>query len=60
MAEKKTSRIKVRCLDKFIDKHTKKLHKKGDVFTVTEERMKEILAVGALVEKYAPPTKEEK
>jgi hypothetical protein len=46
--------MKVVCLEKFIDKHTGKLHQKGEVFTVNKERFAEILTVGKLVEEYKP------
>lgn len=56
MAEKKTAKkpvkFEVKCLKTFRDKHTGKIHKKGDIFKVTEERFKEILEVGELVAKH--------
>lgn len=64
MAEKKTAKkpvkFEVKCLKTFRDKHTGKIHKKDDVFKVTEERFKEILEVGVLVEKYTAPATAEK
>lgn len=54
MAEKKASKkkIEVICIRSFRDKHTGELHKKGEVFKVTEARLAEILAVGELVAKH--------
>lgn len=42
--------MKVKVKRSFIDKHTKKTHKKGDIFTVSKERFDEIQKVGDLVE----------
>lgn len=42
--------MKVKVIKAFRDKHTKKLHKVNDTFTVTEERYKEILTKGKFVE----------
>lgn len=53
VATKRATKIQVKCLENFRDKHTQKIHKKGDVFKVTEERLSEILEVGKFVEKYA-------
>ncbi len=58
-AEKKAEKFQVKCLKNFRDKHTEKIHKKGDIFKVTEERYKEILSVGEFVEKYTEPKKDE-
>ena len=58
-AEKKAEKFQVKCLKNFRDKHTGKIHKKGDIFKVTEERYKEILSVDELVEKYTEPKKDE-
>ena len=57
---KKPVKFEVKCLENFRDKHTNKIHKKGDIFKVTEERFNEILEVGKLVEKYTKPEKAEK
>lgn len=43
--------MKVRVIDKFRDKHTKKIHKVGDVLTISQERFVEILTSGKFVEK---------
>lgn len=51
--------MKVICLQSFRDKHTKEIHKKGDVFIVNKERFAEILTVGKFVEKYNEPAKVE-
>ena len=51
--------MKVICLENFKDKHTQKLHKKGEVFTVNKERYAEILTVGKLVEEYKDTEKAE-
>lgn len=49
---KKPEKFEVKCLQTFRDKHTLKIHKKGEVFNVTEERFAEILKVGKFVEKH--------
>ncbi len=58
-AEKKVAKFQVKCLKNFRDKRTGKIRKKGDIFSVTEERFKEILEVDKLVEKYTEPVKAE-
>lgn len=57
--EKKVEKFQVKCLKNFRDKHTGKIRKAGDIFKVTEDRFKEILKVGELVEKYTEPKKDE-
>lgn len=42
--------MKVRVVEKFKDKHTKKIHKVNDVLEVSQERYEEILKKGKLVE----------
>lgn len=42
--------MKVKVLKYFVDKKTKEMRKPNDVFEVTESRLKEIQAVGNLVE----------
>lgn len=42
--------MKVKVLEKFKDKYTGKVHKKGEVFTAKKERVEEILKVGKFVE----------
>lgn len=42
--------MKVKVVGKFVDKHTKKVHKVGEVLTISKERFEEILTVGKLVE----------
>jgi len=42
--------MKVKVIEKFKDKHTKKIHKVGDVLTISQERHDEILTVGKFVE----------
>ena len=59
-AEKKSEKIQVKCLKNFRDKNTGKIRKAGDIFKVTEDRYKEILAVGKLIEKHTEPAKDEK
>lgn len=52
--------MKVKVIKKFLDKHTKKVHKVGEVLTISKERFEEILTVGKLVEevKAVKPAKE--
>lgn len=59
-AAKKSEKFQVKCLKNFRDKHTGKIRNAGDVFKVTEDRYKEILAVGKLIEKYTEPAEDEK
>lgn len=58
--EKKVEKFQVKCLKNFRDKHTGKIHKKGEIFKVTEERFNEILQTGKFVEKYTEPERVEK
>lgn len=58
--EKKSEKIQVKCLKNFRDKNTGKIRKAGDIFNVTEDRYKEILAVGKLIEKHTESAKDEK
>lgn len=51
--------MKVKVKRSFIDKHTKKTHKKGDIFTVSKERYDEIQKVGDLVEEVVEEKKAE-
>lgn len=57
---KKVEKFAVKCLANFRDKHTGKIHAKGEIFRVTEERYAEILKVGNLVEKHTEPAKDNK
>ena len=51
----------VKVLSGFTDKHTDKKYKKGDVIKgITENRYKEILSIGKLVDKISQPIKEDK
>ncbi len=50
MAARKIEKIKVKTLLKFRDKYSGKVHKVGDVFSVTKERFDEILKAGKFVE----------
>lgn len=50
--------MKVRVLKPFRDKHTNKPHRSGETFECDERRMKEILAVGPLIEKVPGPEEE--
>lgn len=49
--------MKVKVLNKFKDKHTGKIHKKGATLTISKERYEEILKVAPLVEEIAEPKK---
>lgn len=42
--------MKVRVLKPFKDKHSGKIHKKGDTIIISKERYAEILSVAPLVE----------
>ena len=42
--------MKAKVLQAFKDKHSGRLHKAGDVITISKERYEEILTVGKLVE----------
>ena len=42
--------MKAKVLEKFKDKHTNKVYKKGDTITISKERFDEILTVGKFVE----------
>ena len=42
--------MKAKVLKKFRDKNTGKIHKVGEIITVSKERFEEILKVGKLVE----------
>lgn len=42
--------MKVKVIERFRDKNTKKIHKVGDVLTISKERYDEILTVGTFVE----------
>lgn len=53
--EKKVVEVKVVCVESFRDKYTNNIHKKDDVFTVTEDRFAEILSVGKFVKKITEP-----
>ena len=50
--------MKVKVIDKFRDKHTKKIHNVGDVLTISQERCDEILTVGNFVEEIKEEPKE--
>lgn len=41
--------MKVKVTSEFIDKHTKKKHKVGEVMSITKARLNEILKVGGFV-----------
>lgn len=45
--------MKVKVVKSFIDKHTQKVHKVGEVFGCDEKRFEEIEKVGHFVEKVA-------
>lgn len=42
--------MKARVVKRFKDKHTGKIHERGQILTVKRERFDEILKVGAFVE----------
>lgn len=42
--------MKLKVINEFVDKHTKKLHKKGSTFECSETRYKEIQKAGSYVE----------
>lgn len=42
--------MKVKVLKRFKDKHTGKVHKKGEVMEISKKRFTEIMNVGELVE----------
>ena len=50
--------MKVKVIEKFRDKHTKKIHNVGDVLTISKERFDEILTVGKFVEEIKEEPKE--
>jgi hypothetical protein len=48
--------MKVKVIKKFIDKHTGKLHKEGEILNIKKDRLDEIKAVDInLVEEIAEP-----
>ena len=52
--------MKVKVVNRFVDKVTKQLHEYGEVIEVTEERFAEISAAGKYVEKVPDEAQEEK
>jgi len=52
--------MKVKVVNRFVDKETKQLHEYGEVIEVTEARFKEISAAGKYVEKVEDAEPEEK
>lgn len=52
--------MKVKVVNRFVDKNTKQLHEYGEVIEVTEERFKEISAAGKYVEKIEDEEPKEK
>ena len=44
--------MKVKTIKRFKDKHTGKVHKVGDVFTVNKDRFAEIIKSGKFVEEF--------
>lgn len=42
--------MKAKVLARFKDKHSGKIHKEGDILTISKERFNEILSVAPLVE----------
>ena len=53
--------MKVKVIKKFIDKHTKELHKKNDILTIDKKRYEEIVRVDeGLVEVVADEAPAEK
>lgn len=51
--------MKVKVIEKFRDKHTKKIHNVGDVLTISQARYDEILTVGNFVEEIKEEPKAE-
>ena len=51
--------MKVKVIERFRDKNTKKIHKVGDILTISKERCDEILTVGNFVEEIKEEPKEE-
>lgn len=51
--------MKVKVIELFRDKHTKKIHKVNDILTISKERYDEILTVGNFVEEIKEEPKEE-
>lgn len=51
--------MRVKTIKRFKDKHTGKVHKVGDVFTVNKERFAEIIKEGKFVEEFVEDTSNE-
>lgn len=49
--------MKAKVLKRFKDKHSGKIHERGEVLTISKERFAEIVAVGAFVEEVKKPEK---
>lgn len=49
--------MRVKTLKRFKDKHSGKVHKENEIFTVSKERYEETLKVGKLVEEVKEDTK---
>ena len=52
--------MRAKVLKDFKDKYSGKIHKRGDVITISKERFEEILTVGPLVEEAKEPKKAKK
>lgn len=52
--------MKVKVIKEFVDKYTKKLHKKNEIFECTEERYNEIKKAGSYIEPAPSVKKAEK
>ncbi len=52
--------MKVKTIKRFKDKHTGKVHKVGDVFTVNKDRFAEIIKSGKFVEEFTEKEAETK
>lgn len=52
--------MKVKVIKKFVDKHTKKVHKVDEIFECSEARLSEIQKAGSFVEPVLPEKKETK
>ena len=50
--------MKVRVIERFRDKNTKKIHKVNDILTISQARYDEILTVGNFVEEIKEEPKE--
>lgn len=52
--------MKFEVIEEFRDKHTKKIHKPGDIIEADEKRRREILEVGEFIKPFKDVEKTEK